>query len=210
MHLEETLLGLGMAQRISYDAERNTLFVNFEGLHVRTRDDVDRVRRDDRRPCAGDRPQGRADRQLRRLPARSGGLTPTFATIRYMEKHYYTTASRYTTSAFLRLKLGEALDDRARSARFRDAGRGPCAVYRPRASVGAPMPFLSRNGVSFRYEVTGQGPPLCLIIGYRLHGAALATRASSRGSERHFTVLTFDNRGTGLSDKPMSQAIAST
>jgi propionate CoA-transferase len=29
--------------------------------------------------------------------------------IRYMETHYYTTASRYTTSAFLRIKLGEAL-----------------------------------------------------------------------------------------------------
>jgi propionate CoA-transferase len=31
------------------------------------------------------------------------------AMVRYMETHYYTTASRYTTSAFLRLKLGEAL-----------------------------------------------------------------------------------------------------
>ena len=32
--------------------------------------------------------------------------------IRYMDMHYYTTASRYTTSAFLRLKLGEALAGR--------------------------------------------------------------------------------------------------
>ena len=31
------------------------------------------------------------------------------AMVRYMETHYYTTASRFTTSAFLRLKLGEAL-----------------------------------------------------------------------------------------------------
>jgi propionate CoA-transferase len=29
--------------------------------------------------------------------------------VRYMEMHYYTTASRYTTSAFLRMKLGDAL-----------------------------------------------------------------------------------------------------
>jgi propionate CoA-transferase len=34
------------------------------------------------------------------------------AMVRYMETHYYTTASRYTTSAFLRLKLGEALSRR--------------------------------------------------------------------------------------------------
>lgn len=34
------------------------------------------------------------------------------AMIRYMERHYCTTASRYTTSVFLRLKLGEALSRR--------------------------------------------------------------------------------------------------
>jgi len=32
--------------------------------------------------------------------------------VRYLEMHYYATASRYTTSAFLRLKLGEALSRR--------------------------------------------------------------------------------------------------
>lgn len=34
------------------------------------------------------------------------------AMVRYMETHYYTTALRYTTSAFLRPKLGEALSRR--------------------------------------------------------------------------------------------------
>jgi hypothetical protein len=32
--------------------------------------------------------------------------------ITYMQNRYYKTASRYTTSAFMRLKLGEALKDR--------------------------------------------------------------------------------------------------
>ncbi len=65
------------------------------------------------------------------------------------------------------------------------------------------MPLLSVNGVSLRYEVRGQGPPLCLIIGYRLHGAAWPQSFIERLGRR-FTVLTFDNRGTGLSDKPAS------
>ena len=43
MELEETLLGIGIGERVSYDAERNILFLNLEGLHVRNRDDVDRV-----------------------------------------------------------------------------------------------------------------------------------------------------------------------
>ena len=63
------------------------------------------------------------------------------------------------------------------------------------------MPFTSANGVSIRYELSGSGPALCLISGYRLHGAAWPDRFVERLARR-FNVLTFDNRGTGLSDKP--------
>ena len=63
------------------------------------------------------------------------------------------------------------------------------------------MAVLSANGVSLRYEVTGEGPPLCLISGYRLHGAAWPT-VFVESLARGFSVLTFDNRGTGLSEKP--------
>ena len=62
------------------------------------------------------------------------------------------------------------------------------------------MAFVSANGVSLRYEVTGKGPPLCLIIGYRLHGAAWP-QVFVENLARHFSVLTFDNRGTGQSEK---------
>ncbi len=65
------------------------------------------------------------------------------------------------------------------------------------------MPFSTTTAVPLYYEVTGDGPALCLINGYRLSGAAwprpfitsLATRVS---------VVTFDNRGTGRSHKPDS------
>jgi 3-oxoadipate enol-lactonase len=63
------------------------------------------------------------------------------------------------------------------------------------------MAFLSANGVSLRYEVTGEGHPLCLVMGYRLHGAAWPEAFVERLARR-FSVLTFDNRGTGLSEKP--------
>jgi hypothetical protein len=112
MQLEDTLLGLGLAQRISYDPSRNTVFLNLEGMHVRTRDDVDRVRRVVEDLC----------QQVGKKVALvvnydnfeiDPAVADTYAAmIRYMETHYYTTASRYTTSAFLRLKLGEALSRR--------------------------------------------------------------------------------------------------
>lgn len=112
MHLEESLLSLPIADRLSYDARRNTLFVNLEGLHVRTRDDVDRMRRAVEERCqAIGRPVAMIanydDFQL------DTGVADTWAAmVRYLELHYYATASRYTTSAFLRLKLGEALKRR--------------------------------------------------------------------------------------------------
>ena len=109
MQLEDTLLGLGLAERVSYDAERNILFLNLEGMQVRTRDDVDRVRRAVEERC----------HEIGRKVALvvnyddfliDAAVADTYAAmVRYMETHYYTTASRYTTSAFLRLKLGEAL-----------------------------------------------------------------------------------------------------
>lgn len=109
MQLEEDLLGIGMAQRISVDAERNILFLNLEGLHVRTRDDVDRVRRAVEERCQS------LGRKVALVVNYDGffidaAVADTYAAmVRYMEANYYTTATRYTTSAFMRLKLGEAL-----------------------------------------------------------------------------------------------------
>ena len=109
MQLEETLLGLGLAERISYDAERNTVFLNLEGMHVRNRDDVDRVRRVVEELCQ------KVGRKVALVVnydnfVIDAAVADTYATmVRYMETHYYTTSSRYTTSAFLRMKLGEAL-----------------------------------------------------------------------------------------------------
>ena len=116
MQLDETLLGLGLAQRVSYDAERNVLFLNMEGMHVKTRDDVDRVRR-----VIEERVQGIGKKVALVVNYDDflidAAVADTYAAmVRYMETHYYTTASRYTTSAFMRLKLGEALSRRRVSA----------------------------------------------------------------------------------------------
>jgi propionate CoA-transferase len=112
MQLEETLLGLGLAQRVSYDAERNTLFLNLEGMRIRTRDDVDRVRR-----AVEERVQAIGRKVALIVNYDDVTMDPAVADtyaamVRYMEMHYYTTSTRYTTSAFLRLKLGEALSRR--------------------------------------------------------------------------------------------------
>jgi pimeloyl-ACP methyl ester carboxylesterase len=65
------------------------------------------------------------------------------------------------------------------------------------------MAFQRINGLDIHYDVVGAGPPLALIIGYRLHGAAWPEAFVERLATQ-FSVLTFDNRGTGRSEKPSS------
>lgn len=57
------------------------------------------------------------------------------------------------------------------------------------------------NGVPLRYQLTGTGPVLLLIMGYRLGGHAWPQEFID-ALARHFSVLVFDNRGTGQSGKP--------
>src|SRR5215217_7842353 len=112
MGLEQDLLGLSLAERITYDASRNTLFANFECLQVRTIEDVELIRRAFERTC-------RAIGCKVHLIVNYDGFAldeavseAYFSTITYLQQQYYETASRYTTSAFMRLKLGAALAER--------------------------------------------------------------------------------------------------
>ena len=113
MGLEHRLLGLGLADRLTYDPERNTLFANFEGFAVRTLDDVELVRREFESRCLA------IGRKVALIVNYDGfTLDPAvsdayFSMVAYLQQRYYATASRYTTSAFMRLKLGASLADRS-------------------------------------------------------------------------------------------------
>ena len=63
------------------------------------------------------------------------------------------------------------------------------------------MSLTTGTKVSLCYSLAGDGSPVCLINGYRLNGAAWPAAFIDRLSER-FSVIIFDNRGTGRSDKP--------
>jgi len=66
------------------------------------------------------------------------------------------------------------------------------------------MPQVSANGIELEYDTFGEpaAPPLVLVMGYRLNSTAWPeTFIESLAPQ--FTVITLDNRGTGLSDKPV-------
>jgi pimeloyl-ACP methyl ester carboxylesterase len=64
------------------------------------------------------------------------------------------------------------------------------------------MPYADNHGVHIYYEVEGQGPPLMMAHG--LTGDLNHFRRFGYVTElsRHFTVIPFDARGHGKSDKP--------
>ncbi len=65
------------------------------------------------------------------------------------------------------------------------------------------MPMVNVNDIEMYYEIHGQGEPLVLIMGLR-RNAEWWYRQIPHLSQ-HFTVLAFDNRGAGRSDKPREE-----
>ncbi len=62
------------------------------------------------------------------------------------------------------------------------------------------MPIAHVNDIDIYYEIHGSGPPLVLIMGLRRNAEWWYLQIPELS--KHFTVIAFDNRGAGRSDKP--------
>ncbi|OAI30472.1 acyl CoA:acetate/3-ketoacid CoA transferase [Methylosinus sp. R-45379] len=112
MGLISDLLNLDLQDRVSYDADRNIQFLNLEGWSARSKRDIDDLRKMLIDAC---QKIGKRVNQVVNLDnfRISEHLYDYYAEmIQYMLENYYVTTTRYTTSAFLRLKLKEALSKR--------------------------------------------------------------------------------------------------
>jgi propionate CoA-transferase len=116
MQLFASLLDLQLSDRLSYNAERETLFANFEGMSIRSPDDIESVRRVFDALCR------RVGHKVALVVNYDGfRLDETlsdayFEMVKELQTKYYSTAVRYTTSAFMRLKLGTELSARRSAA----------------------------------------------------------------------------------------------
>jgi propionate CoA-transferase len=112
MGLKADLLTIPLEARFSYDAERNTFFLNMEGLSVYTPEQAEAV-------------AGEVEKRLATIGKKvhvavnydNFYLAPDLAdayagAVRSLAERYYESVTRYTTSSFMRLKLSGHLSER--------------------------------------------------------------------------------------------------
>ncbi|MDP6572852.1 MAG: CoA-transferase [Rhodospirillales bacterium] len=123
LRLRDRMLDLRMEDRLSYDSETNTIFMNFAGMRVRTDEDVKRI------VDAVDgilEPLGKRVNSIvnyDRFEADPEVMDTYLDAVRYVENRYYIKVSRYTNSGFMRLKLGKELERRSVSSHVFETGR---------------------------------------------------------------------------------------
>jgi len=116
MDLRNDLLSIPLDRRFTFDEQQNLFFINFERFALRSSADISAI--------------------ARAVEARLGGLNRrVYAIVNYdnfsilpelldeysamvgsLTERFYSGVSRYTTSGFLRIKLGEALEKRGVAA----------------------------------------------------------------------------------------------
>jgi propionate CoA-transferase len=105
-------LSIPLEQRFSYDPEQNVFFINFERLAVKSLDDIEKIRTIIEAHVAPLKKKvfGIVNYQNFTI---SPELTDAYGDmVQDLVDRFYYGVTRYTTSSFLRLKLGEALQRR--------------------------------------------------------------------------------------------------
>jgi propionate CoA-transferase len=112
MGLREQLLEVPLEQRLTFDAEQNLFFVNFEGLNVSTDAQVERIR-----TLVTEKLSPLKHKVLAIVNYDNYSISPEVVDryvvmVRELVDRFYSDVTRYTTSSFMRAKLGAALEHR--------------------------------------------------------------------------------------------------
>jgi propionate CoA-transferase len=118
MGLRERMLDTRMADRLSYDAATNTVYMNYAGLRVRSRADLATIRDavDSLLAPLGKRVHSIVNYE--RFTCDDDVFDEYVELVRHVEHTYYASVKRYTSGAFLRHKLGTEFAKRQVSSDF--------------------------------------------------------------------------------------------
>ena len=113
MQLRRQLLAVPLARRFSYDAQQNLFFINFEGLAVNTPADVAAIQAEVEKTLGGLGKKVCAIVNYDNFTLLPDLLDAYSDMVQGLTQRFYSGVTRYTTSSFLRAKLGDALEQRA-------------------------------------------------------------------------------------------------
>ncbi|MFQ5936256.1 MAG: acyl CoA:acetate/3-ketoacid CoA transferase, partial [Acidiferrobacterales bacterium] len=122
MGLRDRMLDIRIEDRLSYDPQTNTIFMNYAGMRVRTEADLQRIKEavDGILEPLGKRVYSIVNYDS--FEADPDIIDQYMDLVRYVERKYYISVSRYTTSGFMRLKLGRELEKRRVSSHVYESG----------------------------------------------------------------------------------------
>ncbi len=113
MGLRDDLLRMPLPRRFTLHADKNQFFINFEGHVVRNHKDIERIRKvvEDMLSPLGHKVHAIVNYD--NFTIFPDVVEDYSAMVRELVERFYSGATRYTTNAFLRAKLGAALERRA-------------------------------------------------------------------------------------------------
>ncbi len=111
MGLRTDLLHLDLADRVALDRTLGQVFLNFEKMRIRMRDEIDLVRDAVTKTCKAH--GGRVDVPVNYDGFRIDEALESFwaEMVAKLTERFYARVSRYSRSAFMRMKLGEVFPD---------------------------------------------------------------------------------------------------
>ena len=112
MGLKDSLLAISLLERISWQPERNRLFLNFQGLKLVSPKDAQDVRDAVERQCQAIGHRVDVVVNYDGFEILEPAMDAYTQVVADLVEHYYGQVTRYTTSAFLRDKLGSAIRER--------------------------------------------------------------------------------------------------
>ena len=112
MGLKDDLLTLTLPERLTYDVEENLFFVNFEGFAVKTHQEVEEIREAVEKIVAPLNQKVYTIVNYDNFTILPDVVDEYTDMVKYLVENFYSGVTRYTTSTFLRMKLGDAFKKR--------------------------------------------------------------------------------------------------
>jgi len=140
MDLRNDMLAIPLDQRFTLDEQQNLFFVNLERFALRSRADIDAIAK------AVEAKLGGLGRRVYAIVNYDNfSIVPELldeysAMVRKLADRFYSGVSRYTTSGFLRIKLGEALEKRGVAAHIFESAEEAQSDWRNIAGIAGSPP----------------------------------------------------------------------